>query len=66
MRKVLINGLIIGLIIVLISFSPGAEIRLLSWLVPPRLYILLAVIVILILWKILIELRNRNDKEDLS
>lgn len=63
MKKVLINGLIIGLIIVLIAFIPGAGNRLLSWLVPPRLYILLAVIVILILWKILIELRNRNVQD---
>ena len=33
MKKVLINGLIIGLIIVLIAFIPGAGNRLLSWLI---------------------------------
>ena len=63
MKKVLINGLAIALIIVVIAFVPNAGNRLLSWLVPPRLFILLAAIIIIILLKILFELRNKNNQQ---
>lgn len=60
-KKILTNGLLIAVIIVLISIIPDAGTRVLSWLVPPRIYILIGAVVCLILWKILIELRNRNN-----
>ena len=66
MKKVLSNGLILGLLIVIIAFVPDAGNRLLSWLFPPRLYILLGLIAILVLYKILFELRNRNNINDIE
>lgn len=59
-KKVLTNGLVIAVLIALIAFIPSAGERVLSWLFPPRLYILIGVVVVVILWKILVELRNRN------
>lgn len=64
MKKILINGSILAVIIVLIAFIPDAGERVLSWFFPPRIYILIGVAVVLILWKILIELRNKNNRED--
>lgn len=64
MKKILINALVLAVIIVLIAFIPNAGERVLSWLFPPRIYILLGVAVLLVLWKILIELRNRNNGDD--
>ena len=64
MKKILSTGLFLGAIIALLAFVPDAGNRLLSWLFPPRIYILIGVGVILILWKILIELRNKNDRDD--
>ena len=64
MKKILSTGLFLAIIIAMIAFVPDAGNRLLSWLFPPRIYILIGVGVILILWKILVELRNRNDRDD--
>ena len=63
-KKILTNGLVIAVIIALIAIIPDAGTRVLSWLFPPRVYILIGVAVFIILWKILLELRKRNDKED--
>lgn len=64
MKKILTTGLFLGVVIAMIAFVPDAGNRLLSWLFPPRIYILLGVGVILVLWKILIELRNKNNRDD--
>lgn len=64
MKKILTNALFLAVIIVLIACIPDAGERVLSWLFPPRIYILLGVAVLLVLWKILIELRNRNNGDD--
>lgn len=64
MKKILINGLLVCAVIVVIAFIPDAGNRLLSWLVPPRLYIAIGVLILLVLYKILIELRkNRSGDE---
>lgn len=63
-KKILSNGLLIAVIIALVAFIPSAGERLMSWLFPPRIYILIGVGVIIVLWKILIELRYRNNQED--
>ena len=64
MKKILTNALVLAVIIVLIACIPDAGNRLLSWLFPPRIYILIGVAVLIVLWKILIELRNRNNGDD--
>ena len=63
-KKILTNGLVIAVIIALIAIIPDAGNRILSWLVPPRLFILIGAIVIYILLKILFELRNKNSRDD--
>ena len=63
-KKILTNGLVIAVIGALIAFIPDAGARVVSWLVPPRLYILIGVAIFIILWKILIELRNKNNRDD--
>ena len=61
-KKILKRGLIIGIIISLIGLIGGAPELVLSFFVPPRLYVLLALIVILILLKSYVEIKNqRND-----
>ena len=62
-KKILSKSLLIGVVIVLISIIPDAGNYILTFLIPPRIYILLGVVVCLILWKILIELKNRNNKD---
>lgn len=63
-KKILTNGLLIAVLIALIAIIPDAGNRILSWLFPPRLYILIGVAIFIILWKILIELRNKNNRDD--
>ena len=60
MKKILIRGLIIGLIIVIIACIGGMGEQVLTFFVPPRLYIVLGLIVIIILLKILQEVRNNG------
>jgi len=60
-RKILTNGLLIGIIIVIIACVPDGFERVASWFFPPRLYIAIAAVIIVILLKILFELRNRNN-----
>ena len=62
-KKVLTNGLVIAVLIALIAFIPSAGERVLSWLFPPRLDILIGGAIFIILWKILIELRNKNNRD---
>ena len=63
-KKILTNGLLIAVLIALVAIIPDAGNRILSWLFPPRLYILIGVAIFIILWKILIELRNKNNRDD--
>jgi hypothetical protein len=63
-KKILTNGLIIALFFAVIAFVPDAGNRVLSWLFPPRLYVLIGIVIALILYKILIELRNKNNRDD--
>ena len=63
-KKILTNGLLIAVLIALVAIVPDAGNRILSWLVPPRLYVLIGVAIFIILWKILIELRNKNNRDD--
>lgn len=63
-KRVLSNSLLIAVLIALIAFIPDAGDRVLSWFLPPRLYILLAVVALLILYKILLELRNRRNDDE--
>ena len=63
-KKIFVNGLFVGALIAVIALIPDAGNRLLSWLFPPRIYILIGVAVLLVLLKILIELRNRNNGDD--
>ena len=64
LKKILTNGLLIAVLIALVAIIPDAGNRILSWLFPPRLYILIGVAIFIILWKILIELRNKNNRDD--
>lgn len=63
-KKILTNGLLIAVLIALVAIIPDAGNRILSWLFPPRLYILIGVAIFIILWKIFIELRNKNNRDD--
>ena len=62
-KKIITNGLLLAVLIGLIAFIPGAGERVLSWFFPPRIYILIGVAVFVILWKIFIELRNKNNRD---
>lgn len=62
-KKILTNGLLIAVIVALVAIVPDAGNRILSWLVPPRLYIVIGAAIFIVLWKILIELRNKNDRD---
>ena len=59
MKRILI-GLGLGLLIVVIACIPNLGTYLVSFLIPPRLYIVLAVVGLIILYSILRELRKRN------
>ena len=63
-KKIISNGILIAVILALVAFIPTAGERLLSWLFPPRIYILIGVAVFIVLWKILIELQNRNNQDN--
>ena len=63
-KKIITNGLLIAVLIAVIAIIPDAGNRLLAWLLPPRLYILIGIAVLIILWKILIEIRNKNNRDD--
>ena len=45
-RKILTNGLLIGIIIVIIACVPDGFERVASWFFPPRLYIAIAAVII--------------------
>ena len=64
MRNKLLFVLIVGILIVVISSIPPAGAFVLSLFVPPSLYIVIGVCVLIVLYKILIELRNRNERDD--
>ena len=63
-KKILTNALLIAVIIVIIAFVPDAGERVLSWFFPPRLYVLIGIAIFIVLWKILIELRKKNNQDD--
>lgn len=64
MKKILTNALFLAVIIVLIAFIPDGWARIASWLVPPRIYILIGIVLLILLWKILLELRKRNNGDN--
>ena len=64
LKRILIVGVIIGLMIVLISFLPDAAAYVISWFLPPKMYYLIGFAIIIVLLKILYELRKRNDRDD--
>ena len=61
MKKIIIRSIIIGLCLVLIEFIDGAPQYLMTLFVPPRVFILLGIIIIFVLLKILYELKNKGD-----
>ena len=61
MKKILLRALILGFLIVVIACIPGAASYLITFLVPPRIFYVIGGVIILILLKILYELRNRRD-----
>ena len=63
MKKIIIRGLILALIFVAIAFIAGAGEYIMTFLVPPRIYYVIAAVIIVILLKILSELRNRSDNK---
>ena len=63
-KKILSYGIFFGFLIVLIAFIPDGWARMASWLVPPRIYILIGIVLLILLWKILLELRKRNSGDD--
>ncbi len=63
-KKILTNGLLIAVIVALVAIVPDAGNRILSCLVPPRLYIVIGAAIFIVLWKILIELRNKNNQDN--
>lgn len=63
-KKILSNGVLIAVIIAMIAFIPHAGERLLSWLFPPRLYVLIGAVIVIILLKILIEMRNKRSDDE--
>lgn len=60
MKKILIRACIIGVLLVVIACIGGLGEYLLTFLLPPRVFILIGIIVIVILLKILFELKNRR------
>lgn len=60
MSKIVFRSLIIGVLIVLIGFIGGGPEYIVSLFAPPRVYIVIGVIVIFILLKILFELKNKE------
>ena len=60
MKKYVITALIVALVIVAVPFLPGLAEIIISFLVPPLLYYLIAVIIIGLLIAILNELRRRK------
>ena len=61
MKKALIRGLIIGLAIVIIAFLPGLGAYLLKFLAPPRIYIVLGILILAALATIIHN--QKGDKE---
>lgn len=59
-----IVGIIVLLFIICCWFIPDLGNYAITFLVPPRIYYVIGFVVIVILYKILIELRNRNNKDD--
>ena len=62
MKKILIRILILGAIIALIAFVPPLGAFLMTLFVPPRIFYVIGFIIIIILLKILYELRGKRDK----
>ena len=63
MKKILFV-LIVGLLIVVIACIPDLAAFVISLFIPPRLYVVIGICILLVLYKILIELRNRNNRDD--
>lgn len=61
MKKALLRGLIIALAIVIIAFIPGLGSYLLTFLAPPRIFIVLGVLILIAL---LVIIRNQRGGKD--
>ena len=61
MSKILKRILILALIIVGVSFIGGAGDFLMTLLIPPRIYIVIGLLILFVLLKILYELKNKKD-----
>ena len=64
MKTALKRGLIIGLAIVLIAFVPGLGNYLLRFLAPPRIYIVLGVLILAALMTIIRQNNQRGRDDD--
>jgi len=64
MSKALKRGLIIGLIIVIVAFIPGLGNYLLTFLAPPRIYIVLGVLILAALMTIIHQNNQRGRDDD--
>ena len=62
MKKILIRALIIGACIVLIACIPMLGNQIITFFVPPRIYILIGIAVIVILLAILHEVRKNREE----
>ena len=61
MKRALLRGLIIALAIVIIAFIPGLSAYLLRFLVPPRIYIILGVLILAALMTIIHNQKGGSD-----
>lgn len=61
MSKTLKRILILTLIIVIVPFIPGLGQYITTLFLPPRIYIVIGLLILLVLLKILFELRNKKD-----
>ena len=61
MKKIIFRALIIGLLIVIVSCIGDLRYYLLTFLLPPRVFILIGIVIVIVLLKILFELKNRRE-----
>lgn len=61
MKKILFRALIIGLLIVVVACIGGLGNYLLTFLLPPRVFVLIGIVIVIVLLKILFELKNRRE-----
>lgn len=60
--KILKRGLILALIVVAVAFVGGAGDAIITFFVPPRVFYVIGAVIIVILLKILFEIRNNKEE----